>query len=88
MRINVYAEEITPEVQWVKKTVEDADFGKRTFYGVRVFLKSPPDLHHGNEDDDRTAITYWFKLGQQKETVQRMLSNMIARVNTNGGPVA
>jgi hypothetical protein len=61
MRINVYAEELTDEVVLVSKDVEDEEFGKRTFYGVRVFLKSPPELHHSPEDDDRSAITFWFR---------------------------
>lgn len=54
MRINVYAEEITNEVEIVRKTVN-----QQLFYGVRVFLKSPPELHYGTSDDDRTGITFW-----------------------------
>lgn len=59
MRINVYAEELTSEVKLVTKEVTDEKFGTRTFYGVRVFLKSPPELHADPEDDDRSAITFW-----------------------------
>lgn len=61
MRINVYAEEITTEVETVAKTVTDNEFGTRTFYGIRMFLKSPSELHHSKEDDDRSAITFWVK---------------------------
>lgn len=50
MRINVYAEEITNEVEVVEKN---------GFYGVRFFLKSHTDLHHVPNDDDRSAITFW-----------------------------
>lgn len=59
MRINVYAEELTAETELVTKTVTDDKFGTRTFYGVRVFLKSPPELHADPADDDRSAITFW-----------------------------
>lgn len=59
MRINVYAEELTNEVEIVTKTVTDETFGERTFYGVRFYLASPDVLHHDPEDDDRSAITLW-----------------------------
>jgi hypothetical protein len=54
MRINVYAEELTTETTFIKKDVDG-----RTFYGVRLFLKSPRDLHNSDDDDDRSAITFW-----------------------------
>lgn len=59
MRINVYAEELTDEVEIIEKPVYDVQFGDRTFYGVRVYLKSPEELHTGPDDDDRSAITLW-----------------------------
>lgn len=61
MRINVYAEEMTTETKLVTKTVTDDEFGTRKFYGIRMYLKSPPELHHSKEDDDRSAITFWVK---------------------------
>lgn len=57
MRINVYHEELTTEMEFVKKHVEKTG---NTYFGLRIFLKSPPDLHHTSDDDDRTAITFWF----------------------------
>jgi hypothetical protein len=54
MRINVYAEEITNEVEIVTKQVDG-----RQFFAVRLFLKSASELHHGQGDDDRSAITFW-----------------------------
>jgi hypothetical protein len=55
VRINVYAEELTQEVQIVRKTIEDG----REFLAIRLFLKSSKDLHHTPTDDDRSAITFW-----------------------------
>lgn len=60
-RINLYAEELTADTEMVTKEVEDDEFGKRTFYGVRFYLKSPPELHHSDDDDDRSAVTLWVK---------------------------
>jgi hypothetical protein len=57
MRINIYDEELTNEVKVVSTTAETG----KTFYGVRIFLKSHPDLHHVPEDDDRSAITFWVR---------------------------
>ncbi len=57
MRINVYNEELTSEVVFVEKHVTET---KMTYYGMRVFLKSAPELHHEANDDDRSAITFWW----------------------------
>jgi hypothetical protein len=56
MRINVYSQELTKEIELVHKT---ADTGI-TYYGVRMYLASPDVLHHSPEDDDRSAITFWL----------------------------
>ena len=56
MRINIYSQELTKEVELVSKT---ADTGI-TYYGVRMYLASPDILHHTPEDDDRSAITFWI----------------------------
>ena len=86
MRINVYAEELTDEATVVSKTVTDDEFGERTFYGVRLFLKSPKELHHGGEDDDRSAITFWVKWGRVDgnniSELRRALANMIEIIDT------
>lgn len=57
MRINVYAEEL-PDNRRVKRVETIADTG-RTFYGARIFLKSPDELHDDGDDDDRSAVTFW-----------------------------
>jgi hypothetical protein len=61
MRINVYTEELTPESEIVTAEYVSSRTGlPMTNYGLRVFLKSHPDLHyvHGR-DDDRSAVTFW-----------------------------
>ena len=54
MRVNVYAEELTTQVEWVTKENEG-----RRFYGIRIFLESSDKLHNTVADDDRSAITFW-----------------------------
>lgn len=56
MRINVYSQELTSDVELVETT---ADTGI-SYYGVRLFLHSPDLLHHTPEDDDRSAVTFWI----------------------------
>ena len=59
MRINIYAEELPgPGVKRVQVVYKTADTGTR-YYGVRVFLKSPKELHDTPDDDDRSAVTFW-----------------------------
>jgi hypothetical protein len=57
VRINLYEEELTDEVRVVNKLAENTGI---TYYGVRFYLKSPPELHDTDDDDDRSAVTFWF----------------------------
>lgn len=85
MRINVYAEELTDETEMLTKTVTDEKFGTRTFYGIRVYLKSPPELHADPEDDDRSAITFWVSWTKAKghdwEGLGDVFSNLEGSLN-------
>ena len=65
MRINVYNEEITDDFEYVTKYVTETD---KAYYGFRIYLKSHSDLHHTMEDDDRSAITFWF--GTRKKALK------------------
>jgi len=56
VRINIYSQELTKEVEVVSKV---ADTGIQ-YYGIRLYLASPDILHHTAEDDDRSAITFWI----------------------------
>jgi hypothetical protein len=77
MRLNVYAEELTDEVELVTKTVTDEKFGERKFYGLRFYLKSPPELHADPVDDDRSAITLWVKWTAKLGTDPNVLYNLL-----------
>lgn len=79
MRINVYAEELDPShaPELVNKTVTDEKFGTRTFYGVRVWLLSPPELHNDPEDDDRSAITFWIPWTRSRGHAPMILAHIL-----------
>ena len=47
---------MTRETEIVTKTTPEG----KVYYGFRIFLKSHPDLHHYIDDDDRSAITFFF----------------------------
>jgi len=66
MRVNVYTEELPngnalPSVEIVTADyVSSRDNLPMTNYGLRVYLRSHPDLHYiPGRDDDRSAVTFW-----------------------------
>lgn len=70
MRINVYTEELLPapnsldkpkvaEIVWAEYTSSRTGEKMRN-WGVRIYLKSAPELHYiPGRDDDRSAVTFW-----------------------------
>lgn len=68
MRVNVYAEEISQDIEIVEKTTPDG-----TFTGLRIYLYLPMTRSDGTQirgkfmhhpgDDDSSAITFWGKQG-------------------------
>ena len=79
MRVNVYSQEMTRETMVVEKQVHlpgQAGPG-RTYYGVRMFLRSAPELHATPEDDDRSAVTFWFdSLGEAERYFDGVLHDV------------
>ena len=69
MRVNVYAEEMTNQIEIIEKTTKDG-----SFTGIRFYLHLPttlningeahqlkgPFMHHPG-DDDSSAVTFWGK---------------------------
>lgn len=56
MRINVYSQELTKEVQLITRTASHGPVYK----GIRFILNSPKELHFTPNDDDRSAVTFWI----------------------------
>jgi hypothetical protein len=77
MRINIYSEEITTEVETV---VKKSDTGNE-FTGIRFILESSDKLHHNPNDDDRSAITFWvpgsLKRGYRSEQLTSIFRKAI-----------
>lgn len=68
MRLNVYTEELLSHDgnDPIKAEIVTADYVSSrtgqpmTNYGLRIYLKSHPDLHYvPPRDDDRSAVTFW-----------------------------
>jgi len=66
MRLNVYTEELPnnnpmPNCEIVEAKYINSRTGLgMTNYGLRIYLKSHPDLHFiEDRDDDRSAVTFW-----------------------------
>ena len=75
MRINIYAEELTSQIEIVRKPVN-----QDLFRGVRLYLASPEILHHSIDDNDQSAVTVWVpwtrKKGHEYNTVINLLRDM------------
>ncbi len=82
MRVNVYNEEITDRIELVKETVEDTG---ETFYGVRFYLASPPELHRKNQgDDDAPSVTFWSDK-PDRNGVRNILSKALDLISSQQG---
>lgn len=62
MRINVYSQELTPEVQ----TVEKVSNTGLTYSAVMIMLHSSDRLHHPPQDDDRSGVTFWLPKSEDR----------------------
>lgn len=60
MRVNVYTQELTSDCELVRKEGTNLRGENEVFYGIRLYLKSPSELHSTEIDDDRSAITFWL----------------------------
>jgi hypothetical protein len=77
MRINVYSQELTNEVNTVEKTSNTG----LTYSAVQLMLHSSLMLHHPPEDDDRSAVTIWLpKSPERREQLARTLELMASHV--------
>lgn len=79
MRINVYSQELTSEVNVVEK---ESNTGL-VYSAVQLMLHSSPMLHHPPQDDDRSAVTFWLpKSADRREALALAFEEMAQRVRT------
>lgn len=77
MRINVYSQELTDEVQVEHKRSNTGI----TYSAVRIVLHSSPMLHHPPKDDDRSGVTFWLpRTAERREALARAFEKMAAEV--------
>lgn len=77
MRINVYSQELTDEVNVIEKKSNTG----LVYSAVQIMLHSSPLLHHPPKDDDRSAVTFWLpKSAKRREALARAFEQMAARV--------
>jgi hypothetical protein len=77
MRINVYSQELTDEVQTVNKVSNTG----LTYSAVMLMLHSSPMLHHPPKDDDRSAVTFWLpKSSERRESLAAAFERMAAEI--------
>jgi hypothetical protein len=85
MRVNVYTEELPdgglPPAEIVTAEYVSSRTGLlMTNYGLRVFLRSAPQLHYvPGRDDDRSAVTFWC--GSSKRNLQQLIEMMQDTLN-------
>lgn len=80
MRINVYSQELILDnvalaqledengMPTVELVTQESNTGL-VYSAVRLFLRSPDQLHHTPDDDDRSAITFWLPKSADKRAI-------------------
>lgn len=82
MRINVYSQELTNEVQRIEKRSNTGV----TYHAAMLVLHSSPNLHHPPADDDRSAVAFWLPKSQHRREEMARAFEEIARVFREAPP--
>jgi hypothetical protein len=72
VRINVYSQELTDEVNLVLKESNT----EIPYSAVQFMIHSSEKLHHPPADDDRSAVTFWLP---KSDTRREALATMFER---------
>ena len=82
MRINLYSQELilidpgNPAIELVEKRSNTGI----VYSGVRQFLYSSDRLHHTNDDDDRSAVTWWMPQDKIKRERLALMFEAMAKL--------
>lgn len=82
MRINVYSQELTDEVQMVAKKSNTGV----TYHAAQLVLHSSPMLHHPPQDDDRSAVTFWLPKSSDRREAMAKAFERIAEIFRSAPP--
>jgi hypothetical protein len=80
MRVNVYSQEQTAEVQRITKESNTGTL----YVAAQLFLHSTEHLHHPPADDDRSAVTFWLPLSVERRFIMADAFEEIARIFRTG----
>lgn len=82
MRINIYSQELTSEIQ----TLSKASGTGVQYPAVRLFLHSSDRLHNTAFDDGRSAVTFWLPESEhRREALAKTFELMAAAVRRAAG---
>lgn len=90
MRVNVYTEELVSEEDGkpfaevvTAEYVSSRSGEPMKNYGLRVYLRSAPELHYiPGRDDDRSAVTFWCG---KESNLGKLVDALTLIVRTNHG---
>lgn len=82
MRINVYSQELSAEVQLVEKVSNTG----LTYHAAMLMLHSSPMLHHPPKDDDRSGVTFWLPKSAHRREEMAAAFDEIARIFRTAPP--
>ncbi len=82
MRINVYSQELTAEVQHVEKASNTGV----VYHAAMLMLHSSPMLHHPPQDDDRSGVTFWLPKSQRRREEMAQAFERIAEIFRTAPP--
>ncbi|QST90278.1 hypothetical protein PROPHIGD62-1_5 [Mycobacterium phage prophi62-1] len=95
MRINVYSQELilgddeTSYLMDESNLLPTTELEEKTsntglvYSAVRLFLKSPREIHQREDDDDRSAVTFWLpKSPLKRECFAQQLEHLALLVRT------
>lgn len=76
MRVNVYSQELTSEVQHIEKQSNTGI----VYQAAMLVLHSSSMLHHPPQDDDRSGITFWLPKSLERREEMAKAFEEIARI--------
>lgn len=82
MRVNIYSQELTDEVQTVEKTSNTG----LVYSAVMLMLHSSDRLHHPPRDDDRSALAFWLPKSPERREALAAAFEEMARLVRDARP--
>ena len=82
MRVNVYSQELTSEVQLVTKRANTG----AVYHAAMLMLHSSERLHHPPADDDRSGVTFWLPKSRDNREAMAQAFERVAEIFRTAPP--